>query len=212
MTHFTGISDILRRKVATPPPGLHVARIPDPITASSHSESSYEILATVRFTSNFVVVSKMIEINHFSIFSRDLHWIITLGLSLGTAVDVLIATSLCWYLNKGRTGFRNMESVIDSIIVYTIETSAITSLTTISSLIFWLIMPNNLIFIALHFVISKLYANVLFATLNARKVLRRRSAPIGNTSDLSMSWVRPRSWDRTEFPNNNSTSNQPSPV
>jgi len=46
---------------------------------------------------------------------------------------------------------------------------------TLVALSCWLTMPTNLIFLALHFLISKLYANTVLATLNSRKSLRRRA-------------------------------------
>ncbi|THH18902.1 hypothetical protein EUX98_g8880 [Antrodiella citrinella] len=57
-----------------------------------------------------------------------------------------------------------MDSIIDSITVYTIESGLLTSVVTVVSLVFWVTMSNNLIFLALHFAISKLYANAFLAT------------------------------------------------
>ncbi|KAK7681923.1 hypothetical protein QCA50_014885 [Cerrena zonata] len=147
------------------------------------------ILATLRLATGLVSATKMIELQYYSLFVEEIRWVFTLVLSLGTAVDILIALALCWYLNKSRTGFASMEAVIDSIILYTIETGVLTSTTTVISLICWLTMPHNLIFLGLHFAISKLYANMLLASLNARKVLRGRSIPIRRFSDLSLSFV-----------------------
>ncbi|PCH34370.1 hypothetical protein WOLCODRAFT_148429 [Wolfiporia cocos MD-104 SS10] len=45
----------------------------------------------------------------------------------------------------------------------------------IACLICWLVFPGNLVFLALHFTISKVYANSLLATLNARNSLRDRA-------------------------------------
>ncbi|THG98666.1 hypothetical protein EW026_g3548 [Hermanssonia centrifuga] len=47
------------------------------------------------------------------------------------------------------------------------------SIATIASLVCWLVMPHNLVYLGLHFMISKLYANSLLASLNARKTLRQ---------------------------------------
>ncbi|KAK7682503.1 hypothetical protein QCA50_014303 [Cerrena zonata] len=68
-----------------------------------------------------------------------------------------------------------MDNIIDSITLYTVENGLLTCLTTVISLICWLMMPHNLIFLGLHFVISKLYSNTFLATLNARNGLRGRS-------------------------------------
>ncbi|THG99820.1 hypothetical protein EW026_g2576 [Hermanssonia centrifuga] len=76
---------------------------------------------------------------------------------------------------KSRTGFSSMDQIIDSIMVYTIENGFLTSIVAVASLICWLTMPGNFIFLALHFAITKLYANSLLATLNARTHLKEPS-------------------------------------
>ncbi|KAI0931040.1 hypothetical protein AcV5_005388 [Taiwanofungus camphoratus] len=68
-----------------------------------------------------------------------------------------------------------MDYIIDSITLYTVENGSLTCVTTIVSLVCWLTMSHNLIFLGLHFAISKLYANSFLATLNARKALMTRS-------------------------------------
>lgn len=65
-----------------------------------------------------------------------------------------------------------MNHIINSLIVYTLETGSVTCLVTVASLICWLLMRHNLIFLGMHFAIAKLYANSLLATLNMRKRLR----------------------------------------
>lgn len=147
------------------------------------------ILTTARLAAALVSTSKMIELGHFSEFVHSIGWVFTMGLSLATTVDVMVTFTLCWYLNKSRTGFQSMEAIVDSIILYTIETNSLTCITTAISLICWISMPRNLIFLGLHFGISKLYANTLLATLNARKALRGRSESTRNLSEYSLSLV-----------------------
>jgi hypothetical protein len=103
--------------------------------------------------------------------------VFTLGLSLSSAVDVVITTGMCYYLQESRRGFGTMDEVIDTIIFYTINNGSITCISTIASMICWLVIPHTLIFMALHFAIAKMYANSLLATLNMRQGLRGRSGP-----------------------------------
>ncbi|KAK7051470.1 hypothetical protein VNI00_004444 [Paramarasmius palmivorus] len=55
-----------------------------------------------------------------------------------------------------------------------------------ASLICWLLMPHNLIFLGLHFIIEKLYANSLLASLNTRKALRQMGPRLSPWSDTSL--------------------------
>jgi hypothetical protein len=110
-------------------------------------------------------------------------YLFTLGLAISSAVDVVITFGMCFYLQESRRGFGTMNDVIDSIIVYTINNGTLTCLSTIVSMIFWLTMKKNLVFMALHFVIAKMYANSLFATLNMRRKFRERAVPPKETAN-----------------------------
>ncbi|KAJ3481815.1 hypothetical protein NLI96_g7405 [Meripilus lineatus] len=143
-----------------------------------------------------VTTSQMIRLGSYTEFTGKFSWVFTMGLALAAVVDVLIAAGLCWYLNKSRTGFSTMDGIIDSITLYTVENGMLTCVTTVVSLICWLSMPRNLIFLALHFAISKLYANAFLATLNARKVLRGKSQGSSDRSDHPMPVLFPENYSR----------------
>ena len=83
-----------------------------------------------------------------------LQWLFTTGLSISASVDLITAISLCFYLQKRRTGFSryvasrillvlrvlntyvaSMDYIIDTIMVYTVETGMLTSIATIASFI-----------------------------------------------------------------------------
>ncbi|CAL1717269.1 unnamed protein product [Somion occarium] len=154
------------------------------------------VLAILRLAFALVTTTKMITIKTYSAFIVKFSWSFTLGLTLATAVDIMIAAALCWYLNKSRTGFSSMDNIIDSITLYTLENGLLTCVTTVVSLICWLTMPHNLIFLGLHFAISKLYSNAFLATLNARKVLRGRSQA---SSDRELPVLFPENFTGSRF-------------
>ncbi|KZT22683.1 hypothetical protein NEOLEDRAFT_1180759 [Neolentinus lepideus HHB14362 ss-1] len=133
------------------------------------------ILALFRLVCASATTALMVHLQSFDQFLNRYRWIFTLGLATSAAVDILIAASLCYYLRRNRTGFSNMDHVIDTIMLYTINNGSLTSLATVISLICWLSMPHTLIFLGFHFAISKLYANSFLATLNTRETLRGRS-------------------------------------
>ncbi|KAI0696885.1 hypothetical protein C8T65DRAFT_30156 [Cerioporus squamosus] len=140
------------------------------------------LLAFGRLVSALVSTSEMISLRSYEAFVDRVGWVFTTGLSLSTTVDVLITITLIALLQRSRTGFSTVtDHLIDVVTLYTVETGLVTSITTAVSLICWLTMPRNLIFLALHFSISKLYATSTLATLNARKSLRR-----GHVSRISI--------------------------
>ncbi|KAF7300462.1 hypothetical protein HMN09_00930100 [Mycena chlorophos] len=67
---------------------------------------------------------------------------------------------------------RRMAHVVDVLTIYTLENGLLTCLMVTASLICWVTMQHNLVFLGLHFVIGKLYANSCLISLNTRKALR----------------------------------------
>jgi len=141
------------------------------------------ILAVLRLVSACVTTAEMIRLKSFTEFALKFRWVFTLGLALSSAVDVLITVCLSYYLRSNRTGSLSMDDVIDSLVVYTFETGTLTCAGTVLSMICWLTMPYNRLFLALHFMIAKLYANSLLATLNTRKTLRDSRFKVSASGD-----------------------------
>lgn len=135
-------------------------------------------LAIARLCSACITTVNMIRLHQFSAlldtFPRTMF---TTGLSLTAAVDLLITGWLCYFLAQFRAGISPMSTVmirmVDALTLYTLENGALTCFAAIASLVCWLVMPHNLIFMGLHFVISKLYANSFLASLNMRHQLRQ---------------------------------------
>ncbi|KAJ7272160.1 hypothetical protein C8J57DRAFT_1318006 [Mycena rebaudengoi] len=145
------------------------------------------LLAFLRLFAASVSTVEMIRLHRYSAFNEKYPgWVFTTGLSLSASVDIIITGWLCYFLQKmrRRTASTKMAHVVDTLTLYTLENGFLTCVTTTASLICWLTMPYNLVFLGLHFVISKLYANSLLISLNTRKALRE------------MRWNKPE-WDPT---------------
>ncbi|KAI0734723.1 hypothetical protein BC629DRAFT_1687961 [Irpex lacteus] len=161
-------------------------------------------LAFLRLLAACGVTAQMSRLHTWEKFHQVAAWSLHTGLVLSACGDVLITASLIYYLNRNRTGFPSSDFIIDNIMLYSVQTGVITSyvfshffpkallslhdtltvlyhrITVVVTFICWVAMPQNLIFLALYFVIAKMYANSLLATLNARKSLKDRS---GDGSD-----------------------------
>ncbi|KAG2144661.1 uncharacterized protein EDB93DRAFT_1288948 [Suillus bovinus] len=146
------------------------------------------VFAFLRLCSASVTTAEMIHLKTFTEFKLEFRWVFTLGLALSSLVDILIAVFLCHSLRSNRKASSSMDYVINSVILYTLENNSLTSAATVISMVCWLVMPTNLIFMGLHFVISKLYANSLLATLNARKQLRQERAQRGLSAELPLAF------------------------
>ncbi|KAJ8074081.1 hypothetical protein PM082_012373 [Marasmius tenuissimus] len=102
--------------------------------------------------------------------------------------DTGIAVSLCYYLQQIRTGFKRTDKIIDYLMILALKSGCLTSIASIACLLTasqhkflpckrssdapsqYLIRPKTWVYVALSFVISRLYANTLLAALNTRQI------------------------------------------
>ncbi|OCH88284.1 hypothetical protein OBBRIDRAFT_889236 [Obba rivulosa] len=134
------------------------------------------LLALGRVAAAFVTAIELIKTGYYSVFYQTFRSVFTIGLVLSLIVDVSITIGLCAYLRKSRTGSGRLDYILDSVTLYTVENGMLTCITTVVSLMFWLAEPHVLIYLGLHFAISKLYANSFLASMNARKILRTQTS------------------------------------
>ncbi|KAF7347228.1 hypothetical protein MVEN_01477700 [Mycena venus] len=126
-------------------------------------------LTLLRLAAASVSTWEMLRYRSFDMFRLKARWIFTLGLSVSSTVDILITALLVFLFRRNKTGTGRLNHVLDKLILYGLETGSLTCLGTIITMLLWVITPKNLIFLGLHFVIAKLYANSLLVTLNTRK-------------------------------------------
>ncbi|PPQ64975.1 hypothetical protein CVT24_008162 [Panaeolus cyanescens] len=135
-------------------------------------------LAFFRIVAAAISTGEMLRLRRFSAFTeRYPGWIFTLGLALSSVVDVMITSWLCYFLRTLKENIPGdstlMMRMVDVLTLYTLENGLLPCIVAMASLICWFAMPRNLIFLGLHLVIGKLYANSLLASLNARQEFRQ---------------------------------------
>ncbi|KAF7307615.1 hypothetical protein MIND_00556700 [Mycena indigotica] len=130
-------------------------------------------LTVLRLVSASITTVKMFAYPTFSLFRIHGRWIFTLGLAVSAVLDVLITGLLVFLFQTNRKGTDQMNHILDQLILYGVEAGSLTCLGTVASMLFWLLEPNNLIFLGIYAVIGKLYANSLLAALNTRNSIRQ---------------------------------------
>jgi len=98
----------------------------------------------------------------------------TIGV-LGAACEIGITVILIYYLLMSRSGFSRSESIIKKLILFTLSTGLLTSFCTLATIIALSLAPTKLIYNLFFVNLSKLLSNSLFATLNARDAIQKRS-------------------------------------
>lgn len=124
-----------------------------------------------------LVVGLIITVKAFSMETflelDHLSTLMFLNFALGTSSDLLVAAALCYYLYLSRTGIAKTNSLINTLMAYTVNTGMIVAIDAALGVILYGAMPNNFIFLGFYFLLSKLYLNSYLASLNARDTLRQ---------------------------------------
>ncbi|KJA13398.1 hypothetical protein HYPSUDRAFT_209581 [Hypholoma sublateritium FD-334 SS-4] len=104
---------------------------------------------------------------------------------VSTASDLSVTVILSWLLYQSRTGYTRTDSVIRILMAYTVNTGCVIAIVATASMISFITMPGNFIFLAFYLLVSKLYLNSYLATLNAREMLRNKTESIQLSGGLS---------------------------
>jgi len=158
------------------------------------------LLVVGRVACGSVTTVELARLQNFPVFMHTYKPVFTLGLTFSSLADVIITFGMCFYLQESRHGLGTLDDVISSIIIYTVNHGALTCVSTIVSMICFLTMPKNLIFMALHFAISKMYALSLLATLNSRQTLRGRTVQFREEARRPMPVHLPSAYSNTRGP------------
>jgi len=94
------------------------------------------------------------------------------GIIFSIVADVLVAISQVALLWKCRSNTPQTDTVIRTLIKYSINTGVLTSLCAVLMCITWVTLPNNLVYDIFFAALPTLLFNALLATLNARRELR----------------------------------------
>ncbi|OCH85179.1 hypothetical protein OBBRIDRAFT_332760 [Obba rivulosa] len=95
-----------------------------------------------------------------------------MGYGTEMLVDSVIAIAMTRLLIRFRTGTRRSDSILQTFVMYSINTGLLTTFCVALSLVCYLVIPHSLAYLAFYFVFGKLYLNSLLGTLNARSQLR----------------------------------------
>ncbi|KAF9468118.1 hypothetical protein BDZ94DRAFT_843638 [Collybia nuda] len=102
--------------------------------------------------------------------------------------DIMIAVTLCLLLASNRSEFQDTNNIINRLIIYAINRCILTSAVAVVEVVIFVALPNSFWSFAFDFIIGKLYANSLLASLNSRKSLRGKGQNTTSTEGTSTSF------------------------
>ncbi|KAJ3550708.1 hypothetical protein NMY22_g284 [Coprinellus aureogranulatus] len=119
--------------------------------------------------------TQFIMVNREAIRLPELKIPVAIHLATTAACDTLITLAMITILShyKDNTVFHKTKSLLNTLIITTIENGLITSITAIANLIIFFTRTQDMINIAFQYVIGGLYAIVLITTLNRRSPVKR---------------------------------------
>ncbi|KAI0357932.1 hypothetical protein OH77DRAFT_1510420 [Trametes cingulata] len=130
-------------------------------------------------------------INTYQGFGKDA-WLLSAGSLMALIADTLVTTVLIRALRKSRTGSKRTDSMIDILIIYSVNTGLITGVIDLLHTVFAFVRPDDLIYGAFGIIGTKMYANALLAALNSRQSLAAHAyATTVDTSPFGVSVYQP---------------------
>ncbi|KAF8347395.1 hypothetical protein F5887DRAFT_1072387 [Amanita rubescens] len=109
-----------------------------------------------------------------------------LAFATGTLSDLSVSVSLCVLLYRSRTGFRRTDSLVRTLLLYTLNTGTLVAIAATFGTVCYAVRPKNFIFLISYLSQSKLYVSSYLAAMNARAELRDKASDFSiHLSELS---------------------------
>ncbi|EMD32552.1 hypothetical protein CERSUDRAFT_108682 [Gelatoporia subvermispora B] len=180
---MTGLMELIVRSVYCARIGIFTGNLPVPVVII--------VLCSLGEIASHVAFAIKIEVSLGNQFSA-LHSF-SARLVFSIIADLVLAGTQVWLLYKRRGQVRSTNSIVRTLIVYSINTGVISSLCALIQCITWATMPNNLVYSIFFASSPKLLLNALLATLNARQYLREVAKGPSGILSIPLTSVAPSS-------------------
>ncbi|KAJ3914772.1 hypothetical protein F5877DRAFT_70425 [Lentinula edodes] len=136
------------------------------------------LFAVLTFVGGIGCVATMYVFAYGVLADRNEDFAIFFGLAkgFGAVTDIMATLAMCTFLSNAKTGIRQTDNLIKSLIQYVVERGGVVTLIQTLLLITFYAAPTKLYWLAFHINVTKLYANTFFCMLNARKGLWEKHA------------------------------------
>jgi len=132
----------------------------------------------------FVTMVKLLVLRSYALYSRSFAPILTTALALSAFTDLVVTGGLCYYLRTLNPEMYRTKKMLSTIVNFADNNGALTCIVALSTLICWIAMPTNLIYLGIHFSIGKCYSNSLLASLNMRNYVKRTATKAADTINI----------------------------
>ncbi|CDO76119.1 hypothetical protein BN946_scf184876.g12 [Trametes cinnabarina] len=121
---------------------------------------------------------------------EDSQWLVSAGSTMAVTADTLLTVILIVVLRKSRTGVKRTDSMLDIMIMYSVNTGLLTGVFNLLSMLFSFTQKQNLIWICFGIIGAKMYGTTLLAALNSRQSIAAHGSGVSyETSPFGVSVI-----------------------
>ncbi|KAJ7238327.1 hypothetical protein B0H12DRAFT_1137512 [Mycena haematopus] len=142
-------------------------------------------LSTVYFGLQLVTQVKTWQFKKLALLFK-VQTVTSVSLAFAATADLTIAASLVVCLRRSRTGIKSTDSIVNTLVLYAMNTGLLTSIVVLVDMICFLTMPDNFIHLGIQIISGKLYTNSLLATLNFRDSVRQNGKFVNVNNTVSL--------------------------
>ncbi|KAH7927610.1 hypothetical protein BV22DRAFT_268848 [Leucogyrophana mollusca] len=106
--------------------------------------------------------------------------------SCAAVADIATTIFLTWTLASAKRGFKRTNTILQKLLVYIVSRGLLVTVTQVLFLVIYLAWPEQLYWVPLHFMASKLYVITMVAMLNGRRFLRELGGDVHVVSASSL--------------------------
>ncbi|KAJ3931813.1 MAG: hypothetical protein NXY57DRAFT_1005833 [Lentinula lateritia] len=146
------------------------------------------ICAVLRFAASVALTIFGVQTQSTTTYVADWSWLLTTLFALGAFVDLGVALALCVYLYSQRsTSIARTTILLDRLIAFTLTTGLLTSIISVVTVLCYVTMPDNSVWILMYTLLAKSYSNSMMVSLNSRSAVNASSGSNVITLDISRS-------------------------
>ncbi|KAH7909477.1 hypothetical protein BJ138DRAFT_1155134 [Hygrophoropsis aurantiaca] len=141
------------------------------------------LFATGALVSGLIAITKLAR-HPLVAFLMSVESKVSFGINGGFAavVDIMITFSLTWSFATSKRGIKRTDNMLQRLLMYVVSRGLLVSVTQVLFLITYVVKPEALWWVPLHFMCSKLYVITMVAMLNGRGSLRSEMEGTAHTS------------------------------
>ncbi|KAI0087478.1 hypothetical protein BDY19DRAFT_1057980 [Irpex rosettiformis] len=134
---------------------------------------SIVVTSLIDLAGNLAFAFKNLQVTTFPDIS-SISWIFYMAFGGSITADIITAVALCFLLKKRSTGFKRTDSFINMMMLYSVNTGALSTLCSLMVMIMYIRSHQDFLYVPFYFILPGVMLNSLLATLYASQRMWER--------------------------------------